>query len=109
LKDSKDTSSSASAGLILDERGRKYQPLPPRTTEILKEVAARGEVESGEIYKIIALSESTGRRVLKTLFDAGLLVTETDWHRAPVRLGFPAQFAAQIFPNLFHGDAAAGT
>jgi Fic family protein len=94
------------AGLILDEKGRRYQPLPPRTTEILKEVAARGEVERGEIYKIVEMSESTGRRVLKSLFEVGLLVTETDWHRAPVRLGFPAQFAAQLFPNLFPEDAA---
>lgn len=93
------------AGRVVDEKGKPFSPLPVRTTKILKEVATKGEMKRGEIYRIIEMSESTGRRALKSLFDAELLVTESDWHRAPVRLGFPAQFAAYVFPNLFPESA----
>lgn len=89
------------AGFILTEKGDTYPQLPPRTAAILKEVAVKGELARGEIYKIVEMSERTGRNVLKTLFDEGLLVSDSDWHRSPVRLGFPVQAAAYLFPRLF--------
>ncbi len=93
------------ASLILTEKGKPLPQLPPRTTEILKEVAVKGELARGDIYKIVEMSERTGRNVLKMLLEEGLLVTDSDWHRAPVRLGLPAQFAAYLFPKLFPDDA----
>lgn len=89
------------AGFILTEKGGTYPQLPPRTAAILKEVAVKGELERGEIYKIVEKSERTGRNVLKALLDEGLLVADSDWHKSPVRLGFPAQVAAYLFPRLF--------
>jgi Fic family protein len=92
------------AGYILTEKGKPYPQLPPRSTAILKEVADKGELTRGEIYRIVEMSERTGRNVLKTLLGEGLLISDSDWHKAPVRLGFPAQFAAYLFPKLFPDD-----
>ena len=92
------------AGHILTEKGKPYPSLPPRSAAILKEVADKGELTRGEIYKIVEMSERTGRNVLKNLLDEGLLVSDSDWHKAPVRLGFPALFAAYLFPRLFPDD-----
>ena len=92
------------AGLILTENKEVYPQLPATTAAILREAADQGELERGEIYKIVGKSERTGRNVLKTLLDEGLLAADSDWHKSPVRLGFPAQFAAHLFPNLFPDD-----
>lgn len=92
------------AGYILNERREKYALLPSRTAAVLKEVADRGELERGEIYKIIEKSERAGRNDLKTLFGEGLLVPTSDWHKSTVRLGFPAAFAVYLFPNLYPYD-----
>ncbi len=93
------------AGLILTEKGKPFSQLPPRTPEILKEVAVKGKLARGDIYKIVEMSERTGRNVLKMLLEEGLLITDSDWHKAPVRLGLPAQFAAYLFPKLFPDEA----
>lgn len=92
------------AGLILTEKGQTYPPLPPRAATVLKEVASKGELARGEIYKILEMKERTGRNALKTLLDEGLLVSDSDWHKSRVRLGFPAQVAAYLFPRLFPDD-----
>ena len=92
------------AGDLRTEKGNKYPPLPDRTAMILKETAILGEISRGEIYKIVGMSERTGRNVLKTLLAEGLLVSNSDWHKSPVRLGFPAQFVGYLFPKLFPDD-----
>lgn len=92
------------AGYILNERHEKHPPLPSRTAAVLKEVADRGELERGEIYKIIERSERAGRNDLRMLFGEGLLVPTSGWHKSTVRLGFPAAFAAYLFPNLYPYD-----
>jgi len=89
------------AGLILTEKGETGPPLPIRSAAILKELAIKGALGRGEIYRVLELNERTGRRVFKSLLTEGLLAAESKWHRAPVRLGFPAQFAAYLFPGLF--------
>lgn len=94
------------AGLILTEKGETYSPLPPRTAAVLKEVAVKGELPRGEVFRIVEMSERTGRNVLKTLLDEGLLVSGSDWHKSSVRLGFPAQVAAYLFPKLFPDDVS---
>lgn len=92
------------AGLILTEKGVKYLPLPVRTTAVLKEVAVKGELARGEVYTIFEMKERTARYALKNLLDEGLLISDSDWHKSRVRLGFPAQVAAYIFPKLFPDD-----
>lgn len=96
-----------SAGLILTEKGIKYPPLPTRSAAVLKEVAVKGELDRGTVYKIFEMKERTGRNALRTLLDEGLLVSDTAWHKSRVRLGFPAQVAAYIFPKLFPDDVRA--
>lgn len=89
------------SGLIFDEKGQKLSPLPVRSTAVLKEAAVKGELARGEIYKIIEMSERTARNATKTLLEEGLLISDTNWHKSPVRLGFPAQTASYLFPKLF--------
>ncbi len=89
------------AGLIVDEKGQKLSPLPVRSAAVLKEVAVKGELGRGEIYKIVEMSERTARTVIKTLLAEGLLISDSDWHKSPVRFGFPAQVASFLFPKLF--------
>jgi Fic family protein len=89
------------AGLIFDEKGQKLPPLPVRSAAVLKEVAVKGELSRGEIYKIVEMSERTARNVTKSLLEEGLLISDSDWHKSPVRFGFPAQAAAYLFPKLF--------
>jgi (2Fe-2S) ferredoxin len=69
-------------------------------------VAVKGEIARGEIYKIVEMSERTGRNIIKSLLDEGLLVSESRWHKSPLRLGFPSLFAANLFPRLFPDDIA---
>ncbi len=92
------------AGLVVDETGKKTPPLHPRAAAILKEVAVKGEVSRGEIFRVIEMSERTGRNVLKSFLDEGLLVADSDWHKSAVRLGFPAQAVPYWFPKLFPNE-----
>jgi Fic family protein len=89
------------SGLIVDERGSKLPPLHARAAVVLKEAAVKGELARGEVFRLIEMSERSGRNILKTFLDEGLLVAVSDWHRSPVRLGFPAQAAGYWFPQLF--------
>lgn len=92
------------SGLVVDEAGKKASPLHPRAAAVLKEVAVKGEVARGEVFRIIEMSERTGRNVLKSFLDEGLLVADSDWHKSAVRLGFPAQAASYWFPKLFPNE-----
>jgi Fic family protein len=89
------------AGLVVDEVGKKAPPLHARASAVLKEVAVKGEISRGEVLRIIEMSERTGRNVLKSFLDEGLLVADSHWHKSAVRLGFPAQAASYWFPKLF--------
>jgi Fic family protein len=92
------------AGLIVDEKGKKFTPLHPRTWVILKETAVKGEIGRGEIFKLIEMSERSGRSVLKSLLDERLLIADSAWHKSKLRLGFPAHVAGYWFPNLFPNE-----
>jgi len=88
-------------GMIVDEFGAAFLPLPPRTASILREVALTGELPRSRVVEIVGMSEKSGRNVLKALLGEGLLTSVTTWHRSAVRLGFPAHAAGHWFPNLF--------
>ena len=88
-------------GLVVDEKGQTAGPLHPRAGIVLREAAILGELPRGKVFEIIEMSERSGRNVLKSLLDEGLLVASTEWHRSTVRLGFPAHAAGYWFPNLF--------
>jgi Fic family protein len=90
-----------SKGEIVDEKGRIAEPLHPKAGLILREAAIAGELQRSKIVEIVDMSERTMRYTLKPLLDEGLLVPATDWHRSPIKLGFPPHAAGHWFPNLF--------
>jgi Uncharacterized conserved protein len=90
-----------SEGSIVDEKGVKASVMNPRASFILREAAILGELPRNKIVEIVGMSERTARTVAKSLIDEGLLVPISDWHRSPLRLGFPPHAAGHWFPNLF--------
>ncbi len=88
-------------GEIVDERGHKAEPLHPKAGLILREAAIMGELPRSKIVEIAAMSERSVRNIVKPLLDERLLVSASDWHRSPIRLGFPPHAAGYWFPNLF--------
>ncbi len=91
------------AGLIADEKGKSLPPLHPRTAEVLKALAIKGEMSRGEVSQIIQMSERTGRNVLKQLLDEGLVLSRSE--KGAVRLGFPVIAASYWFPDLYPNEA----
>lgn len=90
-----------SEGSIVDEKGVKASPMHPRASLILREAAIIGELPRSTIVEIVGMSERSARTVAKSLIDEGLLIPTSDWHRSPLRLGFPPHAAGNWFPNLF--------
>lgn len=66
---------------------------------LLRDVFLRGEVSRGEATRILRKPERTARRVLGTLLEEGLLVSDATG--AAVRLGFPAALVGYYFPRLY--------
>ncbi|HMV85166.1 MAG TPA: Fic family protein [Blastocatellia bacterium] len=87
------------SGLVVDVQGKTAAALHPRVAALLKVVATTGEISRGEAFRVIEMSERTGRNILKTLLDEGMLLTRSD--KGPVRLGFPAHVAGYWFPQLY--------
>jgi hypothetical protein len=90
------------AGLIRgaqEKVGGAATTLHPRTAEVFKQAAIAGELARRDIFKIIGMSERSGRNVLGQLLDEKLLISNSGKGR--VRLGFPAHAAAYWFPDLY--------
>jgi DNA-binding IclR family transcriptional regulator len=77
----------------------KPAPLRLEVAPVLRTVATIGEIARGEVFRIIGMSERTGRDILKSLLEEGLLVSDSE--RGPVRLGFPTHAAGYWFPDLY--------
>lgn len=73
--------------------------LPKGSFVVLREAALTGEVERGKIPTLTNYEERAARMVTAALLDKGLLTSIS--HRAPLRLGFPAQIAERWFPRLY--------
>lgn len=73
--------------------------LPPKSDRVLEAVLYRGELPRGDVDELLNVSERQARRVTGALLKRGVLVSETP--RAPLRLAFPAQLAAEWMPGLF--------
>lgn len=91
------------AGMIADEKGQSLPSLHPRTAEVLKTLAIKGEMPRGEVSQIIKMSERTGRNILKELLDEGLILSRSE--KGAIRLGFPATAAGYWFPDLYPNEA----
>jgi Fic family protein len=73
--------------------------LPKRSFTVLREAFLSGELDRGRVPGLVDVSERTARRLVSTLLDKGLLVSES--HRAPLRLGFPLDVVERWFPRLY--------
>ncbi len=87
------------SGLILGEKGEPLSALPSRAATVLTHVAVRGKISRGEVAAIVVASERTGRNVLKSLLEEGLLTSKSE--KGAVRLGFPVSAAGYWFPDLY--------
>lgn len=88
------------AGLIAGEKGSALSALHPRAAELLKMLAADGEMPEGEALRFIGMSERTGRNILRNLLAEGLFAAPSE--KKAVRPGFPAAAAAgHWFPDLY--------
>src|SRR5467141_3973392 len=73
--------------------------LPPKSGSILEAVLYRGELPRGDAAGVVGLGDRQARRVVSTLIDKGVLVSDSA--RAPLRLVFPAALASRWMPGLF--------
>lgn len=67
--------------------------------EALHYVAMAGPIERSKFVAMTGLGERTGRRVLASLLDFGVLTAESS--RSPVALGVPLDSLRFLFPNLW--------
>src|SRR5262245_38380257 len=82
----------------LARRLRRYVE-KPEAARLLEETLIRGEIERGDVPRIMGLPERTARRVFNDVVAAGLLASETP--KGPVSLRFPAETLETLFPRLF--------
>jgi Fic family protein len=78
---------------------RDDQRFRPGSEKLLADVAIRGELDRGEVPRIMGVSERTARRALSDLISAGLLASDTP--KGPVSLRFPPDESEAVFPRLF--------
>ncbi len=69
---------------------------------LLEEALLRGEVDRGDISRVMRLPGRTARRVFNDVLALGLLASDTP--RGPVSLRFPADTQDTLFPRLFPGS-----
>jgi Fic family protein len=74
---------------------------------VLREVAIKGEISRGEVSRLIGMSERSGRDILGSLLEEGLLLSHSP--RGPVRLGFPTHAAGYWFPDLYPPEKPGGS
>ncbi len=87
------------AGMVVDATGQPVASVHPQVAELLKTTAIRGEITRGEAFRLIQMSERTGRNILKGLLEEGLLTSPSE--KGLIRLGFPAHVASYWFPGLY--------
>ena len=83
------------------DRGAQ-NPLDPRAGKLLKALFLQGEVQRGEVRKIMGMearSERQARRIVSQLTSEGLI--QSDSHKAPLRIAFPTHVLRYYFPDLF--------
>jgi Fic family protein len=90
--------------LMWAEEETRVGTLPPKASAILEAVLYRGELPRGEAEVVVGTGERQARRVVSTLVDKGVLVSDN--LRAPWRLVFPASLAGRWMPGLFPEQAA---
>jgi Fic family protein len=85
--------------LIWAEEEVRADALPAKAGTVLEAVLYRGEFPRGDVPRLLDMSERSARRVVSSLLDRGVLVSEST--RAPLLLAFPAALAPRWLPGLF--------
>lgn len=93
------------AARILPGPADKTEPLRPEAGLILRTVATGGEIARGEVFRLIGIHPRTGSKVLQSLLEEGLGVSDSP--KGPVRLGFPTHAAGYWFPDLYPAESPA--
>lgn len=75
------------------------KPLRGDVQYVLTEVMMRGEIARGEVPRLIGSGERTATKVIRSLLDEELLVSDS--HRAPLRFHIPAKVVGYYFPDLY--------
>jgi Fic family protein len=76
--------------------------LRPESALLLEDALLRGEIDRGEISRIMRLPGRTARRIFNDVLAAGLLASDSP--RGAVSLRFPADAQEFCFPRLFPGS-----
>jgi Fic family protein len=81
------------------ERRESARELPRDAALVLREIFLRGEILRGDMARIIGASPRTAQKVTGQLLAQGLVTSVSP--KGPLRLGFPADAAGHLFPNLY--------
>jgi Fic family protein len=84
--------------------GSERSVIKPDALEALHYAAITGPVERARFIAMLGLQHRTGRRVLSSLLDCGLLVSESS--RAPVRFNVPWPSLRFLFPDIWPEGAS---
>jgi hypothetical protein len=84
--------------------GSERSVIKPDALEALHYVAITGPVERARFIAMLGLQHRTGRRVLSSLIDCGLLASESS--RAPVRFNLPWPSSRFLFPDMWPEGAS---
>ncbi len=90
--------------LLWAEEEVRLGTLPAKVGSVIEAILYRGELPRGEVPGLLGVAERQARRVVATLADLGVVVSETT--RAPLRLAFPATLAPRWMPGLFPEETA---
>jgi Fic family protein len=85
--------------LLWAEEEVRLNRLPPKSGSVLEAILYRGELPRGDAAAIVSTGDRQARRVVSTLLEQGVLVSEST--RAPLRLAFRATLASRWMPGLF--------
>jgi Fic family protein len=91
-----------SARIIPGPEGER-EPLRPEAGLILRAVATGGEVARGEAFRLTGIHPRTGSKILQTLLEEGLVVSDSP--KGPIRLGLPTHAAGYWFPDLYPAES----
>lgn len=75
------------------------EELPKASAPLLQTVLREGEVERGDVPRILMMPERTARRSVQQLVNCGLLASETS--KGKLYLQFPQSYLEKLFPKLY--------
>ena len=85
------------------QREESAGELPSGAALVLRDVFLRGEIARGDVARITGVSPRTGQTLTRELLARRLVLSDSP--KGALRLGFPADAAANYFPNLFPAGA----